>query len=294
MISADDMSYFLQVARHQRLTLAGQALGVNHTTVGRRIAKLESDLGIRLFSRRSSGWVLTEAGDRLLVHAETIEDALNAASNVSEQQDASLSGSVRIVTPDGFGAFLLAPGLGPLRSKHPDLTLEIMTSSQKSSFTTREFDIAVVLLEPTPRAVWSRPLLSYTLGLYASREYLARSPEIKRVEDLRAHTLIFYVDDTLDIDPLRIMGEILPGYSAKIQINNITGHWKAAAAGLGIAPLPSYIGDVDENLVRVLPGEVEVRRSYWIVVPRGLLRLPRVRAAADLIQAIALQHSTNA
>ncbi|KRE45989.1 LysR family transcriptional regulator [Arthrobacter sp. Soil736] len=293
MISADDMSYFLQVARHQRLTLAGHALGVNHTTVGRRIVKLESDLGVRLFSRRSSGWALTEAGDRLLVHAETIEDALNAATNVSEQEHASLSGSVRIVTPDGFGAFLLAPGLGPLRSKHPDLTLEIMTSSQKSSFTTREFDIAVVLLEPSPRSVWSRPLLGYTLGLYASRDYLARYPEIKTIEDLHAHTLIFYVDETLDIDPLRIMSEILPGYTAMIQINNITGHWKATAAGLGIAPLPSYIGDVDENLVRVLPGEVEVRRTYWIVVPRGLLRLPRVRAAAELIQAIALEHSTD-
>lgn len=291
MISADDLSYFLQVARHQRLTLAGHALGVNHTTVGRRLTKLEADLGVRLFNRRSTGWVLTEEGDRLLVHAETIEDALNAASTVSKKPQTSLTGSVRIVTPDGFGAFLLAPGLGPLRGQHPDLTLEIMTSSQKSSFTTREFDIAVVLMEPSPRAVWSRPLLKYTLGLYASRDYLAQYPEITTVEDLHRHTLIFYVDETIDIDPLRIMSEILPGYSAKIQINNITGHWKATSAGLGIAPLPSYIGDADPNLVRVLPGKVEVRRTYWIVVPRGLQRLPRVRAAAELIQAIALEHA---
>lgn len=293
MISADDMSYFLQVARNRRLTLAGHVLKVNQTTVGRRITNLESDLGVRLFNRRSSGWLLTEVGERLLVHAETIENALTAASNVTEHSGASLTGSVRIVTPDGFGAFLLAPGVGPLRRKHPELTLEIMTSSQKSSFTTREFDIAVVLLEPSPQAVWSRPLLHYSLGLYASRDYISRHPPITTVDDLREHTLIFYVDETLDIDPLRIMSDILPGHSAKIQINNITGHWKATEAGLGIAPLPSFIGDADENLVRVLPSEVEVRRTYWIVVPRGLLRLPRVRAAAEMIQSIALDHSAD-
>lgn len=286
-ISADDMSYFLQLSRLNRLTLAGHALGVNHTTVGRRISKLETDLGVRLFDRRSEGWMLTAAGDRLLVHAETIEDALTAAANVSGQSEAALSGSVRIVTPDGFGAFVLAPALGSLRQRHPDLTLEIVTASQKSSFTTREFDVAVTLIEPAPRAVWSRKLFQYTLGLYASRDYLDSHPEITSAEDLHEHTLIFYVDETLDIDPLRIMSEILPGHTAKIQINNITGHWKATAAGLGIAPLPDYIGDSDDSLVRVLPGLVEVRRTYWMVVPRGLMRLPRVRAAAEFLLDVA-------
>lgn len=291
MISADDLTYFLQLARNSRLTLAGHALGVNHTTVARRIAKLEADLGTRLFDRRSSGWDLTDAGDRLMTYAETIEDALVGASNLSNQADAPLTGSVRIVTPDGFGAFLLAPGLRPIREKHPDLTVEIMTSSQKSSFTTREFDIAVVLMEPSPRSVWSRPLLAYTVALYASRDYLDRHPPIRTVDDLHDHTLIFYVDEALDIDPLRIMSEILPNHTAKIQINNMTGHWKATAAGLGIAPLPTYLGNADDSLVRVLPGEVEVQRMYWIVVPRGLLRLPRVRAAAEMIQAIAQEQS---
>lgn len=287
MISADDLAYFLQLARHQRLTQAGHALGVNHTTVARRIAKLETGLGTRLFDRRSSGWDLTGAGEKLLSYAETIEDALVAASNLSNEADAPLSGSVRIVTPDGFGAFVLAPNLGPMREKHPDLTIEIMTSSQKSSFTTREFDIAVVLLEPPGRVVWSQPLLPYTLGLYASRRYLDNHPKIHSAEDLHDHTLIFYVDEALDIDPLRIMAEILPNHTAKIQINNMTGHWKATAAGLGIAPLPTYLGDADEGLVRVLPGEVEVQRMYWMVVPRGLMRLPRIRAAAEFIQSIA-------
>jgi DNA-binding transcriptional LysR family regulator len=291
MISADDLTYFLQLARHNRLTLAGHALGVNHTTVARRVAKLEADLGTRLFDRRSSGWDLTEAGARLLTYAETIEDALVGASNLSNHADAPLTGSVRIVTPDGFGAFVLAPGLGPIREKHPDLTLEIMTSSQRSSFTTREFDIAVVLLEPSPRSVWSQPLLPYTLGLYASRDYLERHPPIRTAEDLHHHTLIFNFDEALDIDPLRIMSEILPNHTAKIQINNMTGLWKATAAGLGIAPLPTYLGNADGSLVRVLPGEVEVQRMYWIVVPRGLLRLPRVREAAELIQTIAKEHA---
>lgn len=286
VISADDLSYFLQVARQQRLTLAGHALGVNHTTVGRRIARLERQLGARLFDRRSTGWTLTEVGERLMTHAETIEDSLAAASNVGVNPSDSLAGSVRIVVPDGFGAFLLSPALGPMRERHPELTIEVMTSSQRASFTEREFDVAVVLIEPSPHAVWSTPLFDYTLRLYASRDYLAGHPPVKSVDDLRDHTLIFYVDEALDIDPLRIMSEILPDHAAKIQINNITGHWKATSAGLGIAPLPNYIGDQDENLVSVLPDSVAVERRYWVVVPRGLQRLRRVREAVALIRTI--------
>lgn len=286
MISADDLSYFLQVARQQRLTLAGHALGVNHTTVGRRIARLEEQLGRRLFDRRSSGWSLTEVGERLMIHAETIEDALTAASTVSADSEESLTGSVRVVAPDGFGAFLLAPALGPLRRKHPDLTIEIMTASQRASFTEREFDVAVVLVKPSRHAVWSEPLLDYTLRLYASRDYLEQHAPIEEVEDLRDHTLIFYVDEALDIDPLRIMSEVLPDHSAKIQINNITGHWRATVAGLGISPLPSYIGDADDSLVPVLPDKVSVQRRYWIVIPRGLQRLRRVRETVALVRTI--------
>lgn len=286
MISPDDLSYFLQVARSQRLTAAGQVLGVNHTTVGRRIARLEGQLGRRLFDRRSTGWTLTAVGEKLMFHAETIEDALAAASTVVENSGSSLSGSVRIVAPDGFGAYLLTPALGPMRQRHPELTIEIMTASQKSSFTEREFDVAVVLVEPSRNAVWAEPLLDYTLRLYASRDYVAENPPINAVEDLRKHPLIFYVDEVLDIDPLRIMKEILPGYTAKIQTNNITGHLRATVAGLGIAPLPSYIGDQSDELVRVLPDLVGVERRYWIVVPRGLERLQRVREVVALLRTI--------
>lgn len=286
MISPDDLSYFLQVARSQRLTTAGQVLGVNHTTVGRRIARLEGQLGRRLFDRRSTGWTLTAVGEKLMFHAETIEDALAAASTVVENSGSSLSGSVRIVAPDGFGAYLLTPALGPMRQRHPELTIEIMTASQKSSFTEREFDVAVVLVEPSRNAVWAEPLLDYTLRLYASRDYVAENPPINAVEDLRKHPLIFYVDEVLDIDPLRIMKEILPGYTAKIQTNNITGHLRATVAGLGIAPLPSYIGDQSDELVRVLPDLVGVERRYWIVVPRGLERLQRVREVVALLRTI--------
>lgn len=292
MISADDLSYFLQVARQRRLTLAAHALGVNHTTVGRRITRLEEQLGQRLFDRRSQGWALTEVGERLMVHAETVEDALSAATTVATDSGAALSGSVRIVAPDGFGAFLLAPALGPLRKKFPELTIEIMTVSQRGSFTEREFDVAVVLVEPSQHAVWSQPLLDYTLRLYASRDYFESHPAVNTVDDLRKHTLIFYVDEALDINPLRIMSEILPDHTARIQINNITGHWKATAAGLGISPLPSYIGDNDDSLISVLPDQVSVQRRYWIVVPRGLQRLRRVREVVALVRSIPLTSHT--
>ncbi|MEV6426253.1 LysR family transcriptional regulator [Nocardia sp. NPDC051463] len=285
VIDADSLRYFLEVARTRRLVAAGQRLGVNHTTVSRRIAALERSLGIRLFDRAPSGWVLTDAGYRLLAHAEAVESALLAAMD-SIATAGRLSGTVRIATPDGFGAFLLAPNLAELCAQHPDLDIQIVTATRQDVVATREFDIAVTLEPPSPRSVEVSELADYQLGLFATRGYLAAHPRITRVLDLRDHRLIGYVDALLDIPALRILDDILPGLRVSIQTNNITGQWTAAAGSLGIAVLPRYIGDSDPRLERVLAEEVTVTRKYWLVVPRDLHRLARVRTTIAMLRTL--------
>lgn len=286
VINADDLRYFLEVARTGRLISAGRGLAVNHTTVGRRVTALERSLGKRLFDRAPTGWTLTDAGHELVVHAESIESALLASVEGTRADGGRLSGTVRIATPDGFGAFLLAPNLGALRAQHPDLDIEIVTATRHDALATREFDVAVTLERPSPRSVDISELAEYRLGLYATPDYLDSHPTISQMIDLHDHALIGYVESLLDIPSLQMFDEIVPGHRTHIQTNNLTGQWLAAAAGLGISALPLYVGEPDPRLHRVLEHEVALLRKYWLVVPRELQRLARVRAAISLLRTV--------
>jgi DNA-binding transcriptional LysR family regulator len=290
MLDPDDLRFFLDVARTRRLVATAKNLGVTHTTAGRRINALERALGSRLFDRDPSGWVLTDAGHALLVHAETIESALLAATEGAAGGGGRLSGTLRIATPDGFGAFILVPNLADLAHQNPELDIEIVTATRHDMLATRGFDVAVTLDRPSPRSVDISHLADYRLGLYATPGYLQNHPHINHVLDLHHHTLIGYVDSVLDVPALRFLNEVLPGHRTHVQTNNITGQWNATAAGLGIAALPQYIGDPDPRLVRVLADDVSVQRRYWLIVPCELQRLARVRAAVATLRKICAEH----
>lgn len=286
MNSADNLQYFLEVARSRRLTDAARMLGVDHTTVGRRINALERALGHRLFDRAPSGWRLTEAGKRLLPRAEQVESAVIAAFD-PDGTPGLLSGTIRLATTDGFGAFVLAPSLVHLKQLHPHLDIELVTVTARNVLAERHFDLAVTLERPSSsHAVRSELLGSYDLRLYATREYLDRTPEITNTSDLRKHAIIWYVNAVLDVEPLRLLDTFLSEQSASVQISNITGHWQAARTGLGIAPLPAYIGGDDDQLIQVLPGKVQVRRDYWLVLPREIERLERVQTMARFLRTL--------
>ncbi len=291
MTAADNMLYFLEVSGTGRIVDAAKHFGVDHTTVSRRIARLEKQLGVRLFDRGPTGWQLTDAGRRLVPYARTVESTLRAAIDAAQGcTDGTISGTARIATPDGFGSFVLIPGLRSLRRDHPDLAVELVTATTHNLVAARDFDVAVTLEYPSPRSVTVEKLADYRLQLYASRDYLADLPALDSVQDLRHCTLIWYVDAYLDVEPLREIYSLVPNFYAHIQTNNITGHYLAAKSGLGIAPLPTYIGESDDSLEVVLPELFTVHQTYWLVVPRDLERLARIRTITDLLKTITSQH----
>lgn len=284
MQSADNLRFFLEVARTGRLNEAARNLAVDHTTVGRRITALEKAFGERLFDRSPGGWHLTEAGADLLPRAESVESAVIAAYDARASAAGPLTGTVRMVATDGFGAFVVAPRLVELRRTHPHLDIELITATEHGSLSARQFDIAVTLEEPLPRAVQVQRLAGYDLSLYAAPEYLASAPPISELADLIDHTLIWYVDALLDVAPLRILDSLPHKQRVAVQTNNITGHWTAARSGLGVAPLPRYIGEPDPALKVVLPESFSARRTYWLVIPRELQQVARVRAVAQFLR----------
>ncbi|BCW45445.1 LysR family transcriptional regulator [Arthrobacter sp. StoSoilB5] len=290
MISADDLRFFLETARTGKLVAAARGLGVDHTTVGRRISHLERSAGSRLFVRSAGGWKLTDAGERLAVHAEAVESSLLAAAEELGSGPGRISGTVRIATPDGFGAFVLSPGLGALRNRHPDLAVEIVTATRLNLLATKEFDVGISLAKPTIRGVDATELAAYPLGFYAAPAYLEGNPVISSVDDLKEHAVIGYVDSLLDIPDLRFLDAALPGVRPVIQTNNLTGQWMSAVAGLGVAVLPMFVGEPDRRLVRILADTVSIRRKYWLAIPRELQRLARTRAVQDALVELASAH----
>lgn len=290
-MDAENLRYLLEVARTGRLRDAAARLQVDETTVSRRISRLEQELGVRMFDRTPQGWRITEPARLVLPHAEAVESSMARALEAVVSRAGDLSGTARLLAPDGFGANVLVPGLRPLLDAHPGLSVEVITATSHDLITARDFDVAVTLERPSPRAAAVQHLADYELRCYASRAYLERHGTPATVEELRRdHDLIWYVEALLDVAPLRILDELLPRAHARLQTNNITGQHSAARAGLGVALLPTYIGGADPELVGVLPEDLRIRRTYWLVVPRDLTELLRVRVITDAIRSLVAEH----
>ncbi len=286
-----NLSSLLETARTGTLRGAAARLRVDETTVSRRIARLEKELGVRLFDRGARSWSLTESGRALLPHAEAIDSEAARARESLSSSSGELSGTARVLTMDGFGAYLLIPGLAPLLRAHPRLELEILTGSSRGLVTARDFDLAVTLERPGPRSAIVSRLAYYDLKFYASHEYLRRHGCPQELRELREHhDLVWYIDSVLDVEPLRILETLVPRARARVQTNNIAGHHAAARAGLGIVPLPTYIGGEDPELTEVLGQSLHARRCYWLVVPHESARLWRVRETAEAITALVREH----
>lgn len=290
-MDTENLRFLLEVARTGRLRDAAARLQVDETTVSRRISRLEQDLGVRMFDRTPQGWRITEPGRLVIPHAEAIESSVSRAMEAVVSRAGELSGTARILAPDGFGANVLVPGLRPLLDAHAGLSLEVITATTHDLITARDFDVAVTLERPSPKAAAVQHLADYELRCYASPAYLERRGTPETVEELRRdHDLVWYVEALLDVAPLRILDELLPRAHARLQTNNITGQHSAARAGLGVALLPTYIGGADPELVGVLPEELRVGRTYWLVVPRDLTELLRVREITQALHVLVAAH----
>ena len=168
----DDVRIFLAVARSGQILGAARRLGLNHATVSRRLAALESDLKARLVNRTTTGTELTVDGERFLEAAERMESAMiNARAELSRSED-EVSGTVRIGAPDGFGVAWLASRLGAITEIHPSLSVQLVPIPRTFSLSRREADIAITVERPAEGRLIAGKLVDYSLGLYASRTYV--------------------------------------------------------------------------------------------------------------------------
>ncbi|WP_298281823.1 LysR family transcriptional regulator [Novosphingobium sp.] len=283
MLNSDQLLVFLAVIREGNTVGAARRLGLDHSTVSRRLSALEQALGTRLFDRSPRGLAPTEAAATLIGHAERVESELILAASSAGQQDTRISGTVRLATPEIFGTLLVAPNVAELHERHPDLTLELAPESRSISLSKREADIAITVRRPPRGRLVARKLVDYRLGLYAAPDYLASRDAIASRTDLTSHAFVSYVDELVDYPELLALNEARLGGKTVFRSSSSAAQLAAVAAGIGLGMLHCLAADDDSRITRVLSGEIEARRTYWLILHSDLQRVPRVRAVIEFL-----------
>ena len=280
----EDARLFMAVARAGQMLGAAKTVGLNQATLSRRLTALETELGTKLLFRASTGCQLTEQGRVLLAALEQAEGPILTAAAEITKTNASLTGTVRIGAPDGFGVSFLAPRLGRFSELHPELVLELVPISRTFSLSHREADLAILVGRPSKGKLVGKKLTDYSLGLYATSTYLDRAGRPQSVADLEAHRLVGYVDDLIPSTELGFAHDVSKSWRSAIAIASAIGQYEAVRTHAGIGILHDYIAASDPTLVPVLP-EIVIMRSYWFATHENLRALPQIKAVRDFIEA---------
>jgi molybdate transport repressor ModE-like protein len=278
----DDLQFFLAVARAGTVSQASRRMGVDHATVMRRLENLEKTLGSKLFERNPRGYNLTKRGERLLTSAQVVEAEMQKAERDIAAADLAISGVVRISSLEGFANFFLASRLPSFAAKHPNVSIEMIAIQQIVALSRREADIAITLQAPeTGRFIVER-LTDYVLFVYGLKSYLAGAPPIHSRGDLQKHPFTGYIDDLIFVRGLDYLDEI-GARRPQLQSSSLHAQMEASAAGHGLCVMPAFIASRHKALVPVLPREVFLRRTYYLVMPADRADTARVRAVRQFI-----------
>jgi len=277
----NDLRYLLAIARTGSLAGAARDLGVEHTTVGRRLAALEATLGARLFLRGPGGLSPTPAGLEILPIAEEIATRVETIERRVSGADARVEGTVRLTTSEALSGYL-SKQLWALRYRHPDLMIEILSGNRSYDLSRGEADLAVRARETNEPDLVARKVGEAAWSLYAAPAYVERKGSPPAPEDLRGHDTITF-DDSLGAVPGALwLQEHGQGANIVMRGNSLVAVLNAAIFGMGLTALPCFMGDSEPALRRLTPRVLGTRDVYLVVHP-DLARVARVRAVMEFI-----------
>ncbi len=283
MYDWNDLRYFLELSRQGKLIKAAARLHVDHTTVSRRIASLETELDVRLFDKSPRGYQLTDAGLRLLPMAEKIEAQSNHLYQDISGKDARLSGTVRVATPEALGSQVIARHVTEFRNNHPDIEIELVAETRRTSLSKREADIAITLARPDSGRLISWKLCDYRLKLYAAREYLDTHPAIKSQDDLIQHDFVSYIDDLIAMPELRFFENTIKNAHVVFRSTNVSAQFNAILDGIGLGMVHCFMAQNEKRLIPLLTEKIWVDRTYWLLVHEDLRQVARVDAVCRFL-----------
>lgn len=282
MADWDDLRVFLAVARAESLSGAGKLLKLDPATVGRRIGRLEEAMAVRLFSRSAQGYLLTVEGQRLLAHAARAEQSVAEAMEEVGSEGGGLTGQIRIGAPDGSANYLLPQIVAGICDDHPGLEVQIVAQPRVFNLSKREADMAIAVSPPASGHLTVQRLTDYKLHLAASKSYLDRHPPIRTLADLKGHRTIGYIQDLVFDKELDYQSEV--GMEAvTLASNSVSVQFNWVRTGAGIAVVHDFAISTEPGLVKVLPDQVSLTRSFYLIRHPDDRRVERLNRFAELL-----------
>ena len=281
----DDLRFFLATARTGSLSGAAKSLHVAQSTVGRRLASLEANLGARLLNRTPNGYVPTLAGSDVLKQAERVEVEAVALERQVVGRDLRMAGYVRVACAETIASNLVAPCLGMLYEIQPDILIELIPNPKELSLAMREADISIPLRPPVQHDLVVRRIGTLAFGLYASPGYIERNGECDYDGGCPGHRLITQREGTQDATQTNWLAELAPRARSAMQTNSHAAALAAAKQGGGLACLLRFCADADVGLVRLKSPPLPMPSTgIWQVVHKDNRDTPRIRVALDHIK----------
>jgi DNA-binding transcriptional LysR family regulator len=284
MFDWNDLKYLLAVARYQSTTAAGRALGVNQSTVQRRLCELERCIGQALVQRQTTGYRLTAFGEQLLPLARQVEQDVAAISQQVETFQREVSGVVRMTCPEPLVYRISNSTLmDRFHTRYPALHVEFVMSDKYLDFARGEVDIALRSGDTVDGALIGRKVGDSLWAIYASPKYIARRGQPDGAEDFERHHWIGFDDSMANHRAAQWLLKWAPAENVVARINSILGLVSSAKSGLGLAALPTALGDSEPDLVRVLGPIPELARIWRVLTTPELRHTPRVAALFDFL-----------
>ncbi len=268
----DDLRVFLALCREGSATAAGRALGVNHTTVARRIRALEQSLGTRLFDPSRDGYEMTQSAENMYEHVQRMEDISQAIDREVFGRDAELKGPLKLTVAHDVAERLVVGRLREFRQAYPSIDLELLTTSGLVDLAAREADIALRMTAKPPDYLIGRKVLPMRHGVYGSAEYL-------RSLDGSAQVIVFRGDTEL---PAWVRDHF-PDAKVAMRVEDVSTMSSAVSHGLGLARMPCYIGDTEPGVCRLDLALTPSTWGIWILSHVDLRSTARVRVVREFL-----------
>ncbi len=285
MTDWNDIRFLVAVADLGSTLAASRMLRVSQTTVARRLAALEAATGLVLFDRHQAGYRLTPAGEALLVHARSVTEAAGDFDAAARVQLRATAGTVRLTAEEIFANDLLAPMLADLHAAHPEIRIEVESSSTIRDLGAGEADIALRgTAHEAPAGVVGRRLCRNDWTLYCSRAYAERHGGVPRTKaELRHHAFVGGGGGSL----WRAYQAFLRAHGLESQVAihhpSSSGLLASVRSGFGVGVLPCIIADGDETLVRCVPPKAGADGQLWLLTHDRVRHFPPVRTAIDFL-----------
>lgn len=280
----------LSVLTEGSLSGAARVLGMTQPTVGRHISALESAFGQTLFTRGPTGLVPTEVALALRGHAEAMRSTAAALEREAFSQGQGIHGTVRISASEVVGVEVLPRALAGLRRDHPALKLELVATNRVQDLLQREADIAIRMAPPQQQALVARRVGTVKLGLFAHADYLARQGAPQTLDDLEAHALIGFDDETPFIRAAKTRLPLWEREAFSLRSDSDVAQLAMIRAGCGIGICQVALARRDPALVRILPDDFMFPLDTWVTMHGDLVGSRRCRIVFDAMVACLAAH----